>query len=191
MTNPTMYYFGCIRESGHYLWTEHLGHPSREEEKTIPWQRYDGALCPAWPPYERSRPEEEGEAALHHHGGWTALAFWDRSVDKRGGCNSVFFAVGTYDALAMIALAKGRFPSIWARYGFEVRVVEVSSPVPAKPFAVECSVCKKTGIGCNLWGWVHAPPGWFQDSMRPEGQAIGRWVCSVACDSEAPDPTAL
>jgi len=181
--NPTMYYFGCIRESGHYLWDEHCHSAGRAERSAIPWgDERDAGLCP-------KGHQHEGHAALHYKDGWTALAFWDRSVDHRTGSNSNFFAVGTYDAHTMLALVRERFPTIWKRFGFDVRVVEVSSPEPAKPFAVECSVCKRTGYGCDLWGWVHGPPGWFRDSLRPVGQAIGRWVCSVACAAAAPDPT--
>ena len=62
----------------------------------------------------------EGQALVHHKDGWTALSFWDRSVDKRGGCNSNFFFEGTFDFAQMIELAKANFPTVWSRYTFQI-----------------------------------------------------------------------
>jgi hypothetical protein len=57
-------------------------------------------------------------ATLSRLGGWglSALAFWDYTVDKRGGCNSVFFAPSlTISAEDLIVGAKAQFPQVWAR----------------------------------------------------------------------------
>ncbi len=61
---------------------------------------------------------------LVHVQGWTALAFWDRSSDRRGGSNSAILAAGTLDFEAMVAIAADNFPSVWARIttAFEVRL---------------------------------------------------------------------
>jgi hypothetical protein len=48
--------------------------------------------------------------------GFTALAFWDYSVDKRGGCNSVIFAPSlTITADELLAEAQRRFPQVFGR----------------------------------------------------------------------------
>jgi hypothetical protein len=90
-----VFYFGCWDAIGHFLWT-----PSGVSVplSTTPWgNAVDTGLCPG----KRDRRGEvacenqrEGEAALHHLDGWTALAFWDRSVDTRHGSNSAFLAEG-------------------------------------------------------------------------------------------------
>lgn len=64
--------------------------------------------------------DEEGRAVIHHKDGWTAMGFWDRSVDTRGGCNSVFFAEGTHDFAGMVAIANEKFPTIMRRFKFEI-----------------------------------------------------------------------
>ena len=64
--------------------------------------------------------QAEGKAALHYKGGWTALAFWDRSVDSRPGSNSVFLAEGTHQFEDMVVLAQQSFPSIMQRFKFKI-----------------------------------------------------------------------
>ena len=77
------YYFGCHREAGHYLWQ---GNGSRAKYEH-PLGKFDGALC---------LPPAVGErvAALTRLGafGYSALAFWDYGIDKRGRSNSIIFA---------------------------------------------------------------------------------------------------
>jgi hypothetical protein len=139
-----VYYFGCIDDSGHYLWdkerppqptmaerimgpgAERLnGHNrgnawrSRETRELYrngqPWKdSIDSMLCP-------SGPQVEGVALLHHKDGWTAVAFWDRTVDHRPGSHSTFIAEGTFTYDEMVTAAKTQWPEVWARYKFEVR----------------------------------------------------------------------
>lgn len=111
-----MLYFGCIGGPGHFMHNESGAH---DWKATTPWGRTpDGTLCP-------QGREVEGRALLHRKQGWTALSFWDRSVDGRGGCNSNFFVNQTMTFEEIVGLAKERFPRVWARYRFEV--------VPAEP----------------------------------------------------------
>jgi hypothetical protein len=69
------------------------------------------------------RPEQEieGEALVHHKDGWTALAFWDRTVDKRGACCSVYLAEGIFTFEQMVEMAKERFSHRWNKMNFEVK----------------------------------------------------------------------
>ncbi len=110
------FYFGCWGDSGHYLWDEHANHARRGTglPPSLGVARLDGEFAP-------KGPQTEGRAALHHVDGWTVLAFWDRSVDRRHGSHSTFVAEGAHDFAAMVAIARARFPRVWGRYRFEVR----------------------------------------------------------------------
>jgi hypothetical protein len=120
-----MYYFGCHREPGHYFFAPGMvkdheaGGPmpfsTQEGEPIVPWGYHiDQALCPFG-------PQTEGLAKLNYKDGWTALAFWDRSVDSRPGSNSVFVLEGTHDFPTMLSHARDRFPEVIERLPFEVR----------------------------------------------------------------------
>jgi hypothetical protein len=124
------YYFGCQRQAGHHWWRPNRTGTAHDVAKIVaPRVRdhIDGGFCPgaikgnAW---DRTRPEVEGEAALHHVDGWTVFSFWDRSVDERGACNSNFVARGTRTYPIMCAIAEAQFPDVWKRFKFEVRLVE-------------------------------------------------------------------
>jgi hypothetical protein len=131
-----MFYFGPWDESGHFFFTEQgrciweddiPGFPFGHYGKKVP---VDGRLQPGCPDPDdrlkrRTRPEVEGEALLHHIKGWTALCFWDRSVDKRGACNSNYFAEGTFTFEQMCAMAKERFAFRWNKMRFTVSLVGV------------------------------------------------------------------
>lgn len=117
---PTcLLYFGAWGGPGHYLWT---AEGRRTDDSVLPWCRgkyrtgIDSTLCPA---LDGSEPE--GKAALHHREGWTALAFWDRSQDQRLGSNSAFLAQGTHTAEEILTAAREDFPSICARFTFQIQ----------------------------------------------------------------------
>lgn len=122
-------YFGCYRETGHFFWRPGMQYAPYDGNVT-PWGwAIDGGLCPGASTnpdrtWERGRPEVEGEVVLHHKNGWTALAFWDRSVDQRPGSNSVFCAEGNFTFEEMCALAQQHFPTVWSRFKFTVRLAE-------------------------------------------------------------------
>lgn len=94
MTKPFLVYYGPWDRPGHYMYYETGDSVLSNERKRVAWQdrEIDGVLQPGccW---NRShsgsrRPQVEGEALLHHKNGWTALSFWDRTIDERPGCNS-------------------------------------------------------------------------------------------------------
>lgn len=131
MDSPKMFYFGPWDQSGHYLCDEHGRRVRLEHRGAFPWNEngvtgmpmIDGALQPRKPSeYRHSKGEElpQGVAALHYLNGWTALCFWDRSVDKRGACNSNYFAEGIFTFDEMVAMAKTRFAYRWNKMAFEV-----------------------------------------------------------------------
>lgn len=111
-----IYYFGCIGGPGHYMFKPN-GSTDWKFVDSNPWKfQVDSRLCPAG-------PEAEGRALIHHKDGWTALSFWDRSVDKRGKCNSNFLAEGTFTFDEMWYFAQQYFPHVTRRFNFEVREV--------------------------------------------------------------------
>jgi hypothetical protein len=125
----TAFYFGCIGQAGHFLSDVWLGRVTdpKHHYGCGPWESIDGKLAPyigteprrGRSSYDNGR-QTQGLAALHHRDGWTALAFWDRTVDTRMGCNSNFFFKGTHSFEEMVELAKRYFPSIWKRYPFDI-----------------------------------------------------------------------
>jgi hypothetical protein len=120
-------FFGCWGEIGHYLHNEDgrtVWHP---ETIGLPWTKIDGNL----PPGHRdprsygdvSTDEQvEGWAALHHKDGWTALAWWDRSVDKRHGSNAAIFVKSGYrlELAEMLAIGARVFPRVFARFTYTI-----------------------------------------------------------------------
>ena len=112
------YYFGCGDEPGHYIFAPGL-RSARPLPKNWPFgrigERLDGVFAPV-------DSEKMGRAALHVFHGWTVLAMWDRTVDKRGECNSNFIAHGRHSYMDMVALAETHFPSVWKRINDAVPV---------------------------------------------------------------------
>jgi hypothetical protein len=127
MPDPKMLYFGALGDLGHYFYSQEGGRIHDYPHPDVPWKEVDGGLCPGSVPgdhYSRSCPEVVGEALLHHKDGWTALSFWDRTIDTRPASNSNFFAEGTFTFEEMVELAKTRFPERWSRMKFEVRLAQ-------------------------------------------------------------------
>lgn len=133
MPQPRVLYFGPLKESGHFFFEDETGWyvPSREL-KDVPWtsqeDHVDGTLQPGvvcerghW---QATTPQVEGPAVIHHKNGWTALSFWDRTIDTRGGCSSTYLAEGTFTFEQMVELAKTRFPERWGKMKFQVTKYE-------------------------------------------------------------------
>ena len=103
-------YFGCGREAGHYIFTA-SGRKLLEHKFDRLGHCFDGSLPP--------QPEEKLYlASFSRLGGWglSALAWWDRSVDKRGASNSVIFAPSlTISPDEMLTEAQTKFPWVFNR----------------------------------------------------------------------------
>lgn len=104
-------YWGCSRDVGHYLFDETLA-PARDPSgrHPHPLAQFDGTLCEfGAQPYVASLTRL---GAL----GYSALAFWDRSLDTRVGSNSIFFAPSLRIApMEILRGAEIHFPSIVQR----------------------------------------------------------------------------
>lgn len=120
-----IYYFGCWSGVGHYLWLSN-GRRCDEVRATLPWNQIDSDLAPGLRDrrdgYVEPSEQTEGRAALHHKDGWSALAWWDRSVDARFGSNSAFIADETLTAGQMLEAGTKVFPRIMARLTFPIVV---------------------------------------------------------------------
>jgi hypothetical protein len=118
-------YFGCHRVPGHYLFQQGMRSFNR-----FGWprelSRFDGMLPP--------QTDTAGYVAtVSRLEGWglTALAFWDYSVDKRSGCNSIVFAPSLTIAPAeLLAEAQTRFPEVFGRLPQLVRLLGAAGVAP-------------------------------------------------------------
>ena len=118
-----VFYFGAHQDCGPLWWAPGMHSADRARRET-PWgQAVAASLCPGYtePFGTPARVQVEGRALLHQRDGWSALAFWDRSADRRYGSCSVFVAEGEHSFDELRALAEECFPEVWARLGFEVR----------------------------------------------------------------------
>lgn len=121
-----MFYFGPWDRAGHHLCDEN-GYSAWKSESIIPWTvgELDGGLQPHKPNCKKGNycgctSGPEGVALIHHKDGWTALSFWDRSVDERGACNSTYIAEGTHSFADMVEMASRRFHYRWNKMDFIV-----------------------------------------------------------------------
>lgn len=120
-TGQLWFYFGCGDRAGHYLYSQSRS-VTYGDRGTLArgLEHFDGVLAPL------------GEtqlyvAAMNRLGGlgYSALAWWDRSVDKRPASNSIIFAPGlTIPAEDLLAQAQQRFPWVFARLPQPVRLLE-------------------------------------------------------------------
>ena len=64
--------------------------------------------------YRRPREaQEQGYARVTHHNGWTVVCCWDRTEDRRGGCNAAFAAPVATTGEAVLEAAAVTFPRKW------------------------------------------------------------------------------
>ena|SRR5579863_4959433 len=116
-----MYYFGCWRIIGHHIYLPDGSSAWRLLiDGGLPWSNkdLDTGLCPPGP--KTTDGQIQGNARLHHKNGWTAMAFWDRSIDNRVDSNSVFIIQQTLDFKKMLDTSRLVFPQIWERFRFQV-----------------------------------------------------------------------
>lgn len=111
-------YFGCHRQPGHYTFSEGM-RPLIKRYGSADLSRFDGML----PPQTDTTPYVATVSRLE---GWglTALAFWDYSVDKRGGCNSIVFAPSLAITPAELLIeSQRRFPEVFKRLPQSVQLL--------------------------------------------------------------------
>src|SRR4051812_2513509 len=111
-------YFGCTRgiqgrtQAGHGLNTPTYSRPSRAIDHA--WGRkIDAQFAPR--PAGKDSEAPQGQASLVHKGGWTIMAFWDRTGDSRGNSNSAFLFDKELDFAEALALSREYFPDVHNR----------------------------------------------------------------------------
>jgi very-short-patch-repair endonuclease len=100
-----MYYFGCWDCVGHYL----VNQNGKKFRSIGPITNIDGKYSP------QNNKEDDRESIITHEKGWTILAMWDRSVDKRYGSNAAFIIEGRYTIDQMWEMASKNYPQIVKR----------------------------------------------------------------------------
>jgi len=121
-----MFYFGPWDQAGHHMRSadrptdRSMELEERRAEsnftRTNPWGCHvDGQLC--------SKNTTEGLALIYHKGGWTAMSFWDYTIDTRPGSHSTYLAEGTFTFEEMVEMAKSRFAERWSKMAFKVELV--------------------------------------------------------------------
>lgn len=65
--------------------------------------------------YSGDYEQAQGAACLRTRDGWTALSWWDRSGDRRGGANTTLVAKGAFTFEQMLELLRVKFPQIHER----------------------------------------------------------------------------
>lgn len=132
---PEVYFFGCLRQAGHFLWSSSLRHSwdlmelvGRETGRPL-----DPGFCPGSTglSFAGRRDQVEGHAGYVRRGGWTGLCWWDRSVDSRYNSNGQFWARGDHTAMALLQLGFAAFPDVQSRIGYTIEVVTHHDPEPA------------------------------------------------------------
>lgn len=107
-------YFGCRGEAGHYF--HRLNQfESLEPPEGFPWGlTVDGRLQP---PVQREPRGgytgagfRNGDAVRHVKDGWTAVAYWDRTVDSRPGSCSVLICRGVFTTPEVVARVRHVMP---------------------------------------------------------------------------------
>ena len=116
MTTPRCWFFGCWSPEriGHHLYPPHgLSESSCPAGEN--WT-FDCKYAPGWgvdtgrfDPSELPQPLGVWRRTVVN--GCTVIACWDRSADKRGGCNAAFIVEGEHDLASALTIAKQHFPA--------------------------------------------------------------------------------
>jgi hypothetical protein len=120
-----VYFFGVLagRKTGHDLWDVTRKYA---KESALPASLFP--LDMAWPHprhlsaeevrYDlsaRNIDETNGRARIHFVSGWTVIAWWDQSADRRPLSNANFLMLGRHRWNQAIDLARRSFPAELAR----------------------------------------------------------------------------
>lgn len=118
----TVFYFGCVRQTGHYLW-----HPTegqvRRMNQAQPW----GNKIDGWVFKDSKAKDDPGVVYSAKLNGWTLVGWADRSVDSRSGSHSTFIVEADISPARLIELAREQWPQVFSRPGFpDLSNVEVT-----------------------------------------------------------------
>lgn len=113
MLTAEVLYFGFVANFGHDLRSKRR---RVDIYKDTPWgARLDGGLLECVPDNPNGKWHE------FQKDGWSAVAFWDRSGDKRGASNTAFIVHDEMDGKSILELAAVQWPEVFARPGFPIK----------------------------------------------------------------------
>ena len=150
------FYFGCATQAkGHYLWgVDEVGGVHKHCEFSVPEVKcFDAVFCHGvefhrghlmLPPIEQ---QTQGLVKFTRVSGWSIAAWWDRSVDPRGGSNMVFGWRGVHKLHEVIDEARRLFPEAMARVKYALVTWENGALRPAVTPPAS-SVCPRCGAQC-------------------------------------------
>lgn len=119
-------YFGCLDQPGHFLHFRQIR--DRELFDMTPWgTELDSKLLVS----AKVPDNPNGVTALFQRDGWTAVAFWDRSVDSRPGSNSAFLVHALVTKEELLQMARKQWPGVWEQPGFPLGAATTSTETPA------------------------------------------------------------
>lgn len=117
-------FHGCDGRPGHYLHSKDGVHWRYE---SVPWgTMLDAGLLTN--DYYGCDSRPDGKYVVQQKDGWTAVAFWDRSGDGRGGSNSVFLVNAEITGEELITLARQQWPEIFNRPNFPLASQPAQQP---------------------------------------------------------------
>lgn len=168
-------YFGYTKDAGHF-WN------SAEKRRWLDHPHVgpiDGVHAPRVGADQRHRadlqdyrPEApEGIAALVYVRGWTVIAYWDRSGDKRGASNTAFAASGRHTFEEMLAAAKEQWPQIFQRHA-RFEVTQQTGECAHEIAKNNCGSLRCTACGQLVYTTCRLPI--YGDTRRPCVQCFGR-----------------
>lgn len=135
-------FHGCgMREAGHYWFgpgmvtgrcmalrrQNHNGRIEDDPYRYVPWAySVDGGLAP-----QGARLHVEGQGAFAQSGRflgtpeeewWSAVSWWDNSVDRRPASNATFVIDQRVSAAVLLDAALAKFPEVLARMKYVVEI---------------------------------------------------------------------
>lgn len=127
--SDTGHYFAGPRGQEQYsMRRRHDGQIEDHPERYVPWGfKVDGGLAP--------RSAVNGIAAFSQdvvrlgapeEQWWSAISWWDNSVDTRPGSSATFLADRRCGPIELLEEARAAFPQIFARFKYEIILPKVS-----------------------------------------------------------------
>lgn len=115
---PVLFYFGCLHQSGHYLFEPPGVSVRGYTEIKCMSQALRRSLDTAFCPPETWQPGIWLESMVPP---WRIVSWWDRSVDSRPGSHSTFIGAGYDSAEELLTAARNLFPQVFARQRVQIR----------------------------------------------------------------------
>lgn len=120
---PRAFYFGCWDGPGHYLHDADGRHIwGKDRPKGFPWTDglMDAGLLRNGGIADKPTGRVHWTCGGHGADIWFAFFWWDRSVDRRGACNSGFYVqvFSIWDKQKAFEFACETFPTIVSRQQF-------------------------------------------------------------------------